>query len=360
MEKSDKYTTNGQVLAMDIGSYNTKLVVGSFNKGRVHINNVISTSTPFGAYEDGTIKNIDKLTASIEEMLLRENIRTKQAICTLESTSIITREITLPSVKASEMKGMLEFEIQQYLPFALDQYIIQYKILEESQDDEGKKNNMLVAALPKGIADGYLTLLDRLNLKPIALDIHSNTADKLFSGSCQINYGDSLENNTIALIDLGHRQSNVSILSKGHYKFNRLVSVGGRNIDQNIAGFLGISVEDAVIRKMAIKDITEMQKDDFSSKTKILGIMRSSIDLWLEEYERIFKYYMTRTTGNQIDHIYLYGGSSNIGGIEKYLEETFNIPTTKMEQISRINSEDIKFDADFASYINAIGAIIRR
>jgi len=360
LRKINKYTKNGQVLTMDIGSYNIKLVVGSYNKTSVHIDHMVCIATPLGVYEDGAIRNIEKLKSSIEEILLKGHIKTKQTICTLESTSIITREITLPSVKANEMIEMLEFEIQQYLPFDLNQYMIQYKILEEYQDDEGKKNNILVAAMPKGIADGYLNLLDSLNLKPIALDIHSNTADKLFSGSCQINNDPPLENSTIALIDLGHRQSNVSILSKGNYKFNRLVSIGGRNIDQNIANFLSLSIEDAILRKVAIKNIIEAANDDFSSKSKIISIMKSCIDNWIEEYERVFKYYMTRTTGNQIDHIYLYGGSSNIGGIEKYFEEAFNIPTSKIEKITRVNTEAIQSDGDLASYVNAIGAIIRR
>ena len=353
------YTKSGQVLAMDIGTYNTKLVVGSLDKDGITIDHTVTISTPPEAYEDGSFKNMDKLKDAIEGMLLKGHIKTKPTICTLESTSIITREITLPAVKANELKEMLEFEIQQYLPVELDQYIIQYKILEEYQDGEGKKNNILVAALPKGIADGYLLLLDNLHLKPYALDIHSNTADKLFSGSCKVNNGDSLEAKTIAVIDLGHKQSNVSIISKGQFKFNRLLTMGGRDIDLNISNYLDLSIEEAEMRKRAVKNIMNVD-EDLTSETRIISLMKSSIDHWIEECERIFKYYMTRTTGNDIDGIYLYGGSSNIRGLDKYLEEAFNIPTCRIDQVSKINSDKIRDIEDFSSYINAIGAIIRR
>lgn len=371
------------MLSIDIGSHSIKMVVGKYEKNTVTINKVVTIETPIDTFYDGEIIDMLPLKEAIAGALHNHRIKATKTVCTLESTSIITREIDMPAVKYEQMKGMLEFEIEQYLPIEIDQYIIQYKLLETFKDGELEKTKVLVTALPKKIAGDYLHLIESLGLKPIALDIHSNGVDKVFAGSVKINGVNDFSNKTIAIIDLGHTQINIIMIEKGIFKFNRLLKVGGKDIDANICNFLDLSLQEAGLRKKEIKDINEgdhhftaagsegvgeeiangyleKETEDFSSTSRLMNIVKTSIDNWVGEIEKVFKYYTTRNTGNVIDEIYIYGGSGELGGMPSYLEGTFNIPTYKINAISNLNRENNGTNINIASYVNNIGALIRR
>ncbi|QEK12131.1 type IV pilus assembly protein PilM [Crassaminicella thermophila] len=351
------------VLSVDIGTYNIKMVVGKYINNNVIIDNVFSLPTPPNVVQDGQITNIDKLKDIIYDALKNRKIKTKKVIFTLESTSIITRELLLPYVKEKDLEQMLEYEIQQQFPTTLEEYVIQYKKLEEVDEIDSKKIRILVATLPKIIAQNYLELVKKLNLKPIALDSHSNAISKLFHKNVKINDEQVSknenaieinidknaldENKTIAIVDLGYENININIIDDGILKFSRLLTVGGKEIDIHIANTFNISLKDAEKKKRE----NVMLYDN---------IIRSCVNDWIEEMQRIFKYYTSRKPGNKIDKIYLLGGQANLTDIDQYFKENFYIPIQKIERMSNINLEHLKLDFDIKVYLNAIGAIIRR
>lgn len=382
MSKSIFKMKEKEMLSMDIGSHSIKMLVGKYEKNSVTINKAVTIETPNDTLYNEEIIDMRLLKEVIAGALHNHKIKAINTVCTLESTSIITREIDLPAVKPEQIKSMLEFEIEQYLPIQMDQYIVQYKLLETFKDKDIQKTKVLVTALPKKIAGDYLHLIESLGLKPIALDIHSNGIDKVFNGTIKINDVHDFSNKTIAVIDLGHTQVNITIIEKGIFKFNRLLKMGGRDIDVNICNFLDLTLEEAELKKKGVKDINEghqnfaaassdgieevaydllkKEMEDVSSDSRLLNIIKTSIDNWIGEIEKVFKYYTSRNTGNVIDEIYIYGGSGELGGIIQYLEGAFNIPTLKINGIGNLNNENNGTVNNIASYVNNIGALIRR
>jgi type IV pilus assembly protein PilM len=344
---------------LDIGAHSIKAVVGKLDKDKLVLDNAFIIPMPEDLYKDGQFYDGQKVKDILEETLHMNKVRTRAAICTLESSTIITREVVLPSAKPHELKEMVGYEIQQFLPIELDQYIIQYKQLDEFMEGDTKHVNLLVAALPRGIAESYLNLLETLHLKPIALDVHSNAITKLIHPQSEVNHGDTVAGKTSAIVDLGHNQINVSIFDNGNFKFNRLLNIGGKDIDHNLANFLDFSLEEARIKKVECSDISK-SFGEYNDESRFLNIIKSSVDTWIDEIERIFKYHMTRNTGNRLDVIYLYGGSANLNGIAGYMEEAFNIPVKKIKTISSVNTDNIKGNIDLGLYANALGAMVRR
>lgn len=357
--KKNLRSLNEELLSLDIGSHSIKWVTGKLDKNMIQLDKACTLPVSAGLYGDGQIHDMQKLRDVLEETLHRNTIRIKSAVCTLESSTIITRELVLPLVKPQELKEIIDYEIQQYLPIELDQYIIQYKLLEEFKKEDVKYGNLLVAALPKSIVENHLALLKSLNLKPLALDIHSNAVSKLLNFCTQINKGENVLGKTAAVIDIGYEQINVNILDNGHFKFNRLLHLGVKDIDTHLITFLDVSQDQAKAIKLEAADITETEMD-YSDASGMVNIIRSSTNNWIDEIQRVFKYHTTRSTGNKIDVIYLYGESTYQRGLEKYMEEAFNIPTHRIQSIGSVNTANIKESIDLTNYINALGAMIRR
>ena len=87
---------NTKVLSLDIGSKNTRIVVGSQSKKSVNIEKAFTIPTPTGCYSDGNILDISKFQSKIFDALKEENVKCKNMIITTKSTTVITRDIDIP------------------------------------------------------------------------------------------------------------------------------------------------------------------------------------------------------------------------------------------------------------------------
>ena len=169
-----------KVVAFDLGSSTIKIVEGTYYKNELTIDKYIKIPSPKDAVIDGEIKKEDELAIRISEVLKSNNIKAKHGICTTNSTLIINREILIPKVEEEEMDTVVRYEIQQYLPINLDDYVIQVTILNEEKDMNGsEKLNVRVIAFPDKIAKGYYNLLKKLELEPYTLDVNYNAVNKL-------------------------------------------------------------------------------------------------------------------------------------------------------------------------------------
>lgn len=347
------------ILSIDIGSYTTKILVGREQGTEILIEDTIIFPTPKDAFYDGRITNDGKLIESIKSHMEKHKVKAKKAICTISSTAIITRELILPLIKEEELSSMIGFEIQQYLPIMLNEYVIEYKIMEEIIEDGVKKARILVAALPKLIAEGYLNLLKELKLKPLALDMHANAIGKLFESPIKINNENYNLEKTVVVIDLGYNQINLNIISKGIAQFSRIIAQGGKDIDINIANAFNLSFDEAESKKMS--DGSLLDNHEFTPTAAILNeIIQGVVDHWLQEIRRLFQYYTTRGSGNKIDEIYLYGGSSELKGIKEYLSGALGLPTFLIEDMSNLKASKNVRAVKMNNFFNAAGAIIRK
>ncbi len=348
---------NKNIISIDIGTSTIKLVVGNYKSNKINILHMDSLTTPLNSINDGQIIDLDKIKNLLKKSI--DSIKTKKLVFTLDSTAIITRELVLPYAKNEELEKMLSFEIGQYFPIDLDEYIIQSKKLGDFEEDGVKKSRILVAALPKLIVKTYLELANLLGLKPIALDVHFNGIAKLFENNFNINEDPKNEDQTIAIIDLGYENINVNIIDKNILRFNRLLTVGGREIDLNIANKFNFSLEEA--EKVKLEQGRFQDEDATPLYLAIEDVIQESIDNWLEEIQRLFKFYTSRSPGNRIDKIYLYGGHSNLKNINRNFELFFDIPTEAIRDISYIDIKNNQMkDISITTFINTISSLIRK
>ncbi len=350
---------NKNVVSIDIGTSTVKLVIGKFKGKEVQILDIISFKTPSNSIHDGQILSLNEIKEKIKEVITNQNLKFKKVIFTLDSTSIIARELVLPSAKDEELKKVLSFELDQYFPTDLKEYIVQYKRLDDFSEDEVLKSRISAVALPRVIIKTYLELAKDLGLEPIALDINSNGIAKLFEANYNINKKSKDMNQTIAAVDLGNDTINISIIQNNILRFNRLLTVGGKEINSKIANNLGFSLEEA--EKAKIEQSTFKEENIPKSYLIVQEVIDRFIDNWLEEVQRIFRFYISRSPENKIDKIYLFGGHASLKDITKYFESYFEIPTEVIESMDCINIEKSNVKKDLiAQSLNSIGAIIRK
>ncbi|MFT5875346.1 MAG: type IV pilus assembly protein PilM [Clostridium sp.] len=357
---------NSKVLSLDIGSKNTKIVLGTQSKKKVIIEKAITVITPVGCYNDGNIIDITKFKNEILDVLKTENIKCKNIIITTKSTLVITRDIDIPVAKKGDMDSIIKFQMERYLPIMFDDYIMQYKILKEFEEENVKQAKITVVVYPKTMAEGYYNLIKELKGNAVALDISSNSINKLFIENIKVNDENYSLEDTVAVIDLGYDFINVNIISDGNVQFTRIINYGGSYVDIDISKQLSISEEAAEKQKLEHCNLESESSSD-TQNSMVNDIAKAQVRNWIQEIERMLNYYKSKEHGNKVDKVYIYGGSSNVRGIETFMKDALNLPVNKIQSLSNVNCSKInaskvdssKIDEELSIYLNAIGAIIR-
>lgn len=333
------------VVSFDFGSDSIKVVEGRYLKQQLKVTKAFTIAHDH-LIEDGTIANPNRLIELLRSQLHGHGIKAKYAICTINSTQIINRELLIPHVEEEEMETVVRYEIQQFLPINMADYLIQYVVLDEIIVNNEKRLKLNVVTFPEKVASSYYDLLTQLELKPFALDVAYNSISKL------ANYSHLLrevtdEEGTVAFVDMGAQSIDLNIFSKGNVQFTRLIKSGGYVIEERLNQ----------IPDMSIKSTASLEHVDLNGEDMLAQVVRLSLEEMIYELERILQFYRNKSVGNKIDYIYLLGGYSNIPGLDEYMSGKVGIKTTKLRHLKGVELE--VSSKSISIYANAIGAIIR-
>ena len=355
LKKANKISASQKkrkVVAFDMGSSMIKIVEGMYYKDELTIDKYITLKTPKDAIIDGEIKKSEELFLKLEQVMKENGIKAKYAICTNNSTLIINREILIPKVEEEEMDTVVRYEIQQYLPINLEDYILQVTILDEEETNLSKKINVRVIAYPDKIARGYYNLITKLNLKPYALDVNYNAINKFINCIDRNNEYEYNPKDSVAFIDMGASFIDVNIYKNENLDFTRIIKAGGNDIDEMLVERNLVSPDEVENFKVRNIDLEE-------SFEPVNIYVRETIDDWIEKIEKIIQFYKNKNMGDEVSSIVIFGGSSKLKGIDEYMTTKLGIKTKRKNGISKIafkSSDDGKSIDDF---INVIGSVIR-
>lgn len=345
--------SNKRVLSLDIGAYEIKGVEGRYTNKELKIYNYFAVSTPRGAYTNGQILDKELIFYCLNEELKDKKIKAEYVYLSINSPFIIIREIIIPKVESDEIEPLLNYQLIDFMPMDLENYVVQFKLIGSIYEDEIEKLNILTIAIPKDMIKSHYNLIKDLGLKPLVLDYQPNAIAKLINYADTINSRYPIRKITFAAIDIGYDNTKVSIIDDGVLQVSRVIGIGGKYIDQSILNFYKYTYEELQEIKEQIEDISHIdeRKEEIS---RVASIVKDSFGTLNEKIEIIFRYYITREVGNRIHTILLYGGGANIAGLSNLFSNYFGIPSIKLESI-----DGVTFQGDIARYINPIGTILR-
>ena len=316
------------MLGIDIGNFNIKVVQTESNGGKMEIVNYAITRTPEGTVNDGKILDSDGIAAVIKELLLRNFTKAKQVVGIVSSSALVTREVLIPKMSESDLEKYISVDSQQYFPMDLDEYVLDFKVLGEIIKKDGNELSVLLAAIPEIIVNDYIKIFDRLKLELVAIDIIPNVHSKY----SQYYISQKQEGaSTVAVIDLGADSTIVSIVSDGALQFSKMIPSGCDEITQNIASSFNLDLHEAEEYKLKNAEIILESYNSEGLTGSISEVIKPTIDNIISHVNKFFEFYYSRGGTNKINSIYLAGGGALLKGLDKYYQAAFNVPTRKVD-----------------------------
>jgi type IV pilus assembly protein PilM len=324
------------LVGLDIGSSSVKVVELDQKRGGYGLVNLgLETFEP-DTVVDGAIMNAPHVQKQIDKIFAENNIKTRNVASSVSGHSVIVKRITVAAATEEEVASAIEYEAQQHIPFDIADVAKSYQILGPAPTGNGF--DVMLVAVKREKIQNYTTVLTVAEKTPVVVDIDAFAVQNAF----EVNY-EPPSDLMAALLNIGASIMNINIVRGGVPLFTRDVSVGGNQFTDTLQKELDLSFEDAEKLKQG-QEVPNVPPD---AKTAHL---RSVSEILLLEVQKTFDFFRQTTSTENIQHIYVAGGTAKIEGLTDLLKEEFNVPVEVMNPFQRIDIGS-KFDLD---YINDI------
>lgn len=213
--------------------------------------------------------------------------------------------IEFPSMSKDELSQAINLQAQQHIPIPVSEVVIDWKAIEERLvRDTTAKTQVILVAVPKEIVNKYVRIAQLASLNLMALEVETFSLARAL-----VRKEDKGAN---LLIDMGARNTNVSIVEDGSVRASHNFDLSGRDLTRAVSRSLGLNWGRA--EKLKIEKGLEDEA--------VANILIPMLDRISSEIEKVGGLYKRRY-GKEIARFFLAGGGSQFPGIEKYFTGRF-------------------------------------
>jgi len=360
-------------VAIDAASANLRLVQGFYNRksGIVQIEKASIVPLEPETISDGVIADQFGVVMALKNTLAKLDISTRRAYFSIEGSYLHTRDLELPVVRPEQLNDMVHYEILGQSNTNKDM-IVEYIIYDTFVDEETKQSKYKIraTAIPKETASDIRDLMKTCALTPLALDVNPNALRKLFRKGT-INGHVNIEGNTVLLIELSSRTTNVTVLDKGFPVLSRRLQFGHSNIRQvaetvkklqsNTADKSSILtrrlqvVKGESVKALELSDI-DVWNDTVKEEPSLNIAVSTYFKSLTEAISRTAQFSISKYNLDSISTCFLYGSGAAYKKIDKELARQLG---TQVEVLTSLSTVVAPKDFVLAEYVNACGALIR-
>src|SRR5581483_4322715 len=192
------------------------------------------------------------LVETLKKIFKDNKINSRNVITSVSGDSVIVRHVKLPAMSPEELKGVIQYEAEQYIP-NVDQFALDFPILGETTEDNQKKMEVLLVGAKHELLEKHLKILDEAGMKSIVIDVDSLA----LSNAYEVNYSKEVDEGVV-LLNIGSKITTISILDGTNLRNTRDIPVAGNNFTRDIQREFNLSYAQAEeLKKLQASIIVE-------------------------------------------------------------------------------------------------------
>jgi len=282
-----KSRKSDHIVAIDLGSRATKAVYLQRHSGGFNLAGLAILEAPGLGEKEASPELLAEHLKCVFDQL---GAKSKQIILAVGVQESLLRLTELPMLPVTEMRTMLKYGSKNYLKEELNGHVFDCHALPLRQmptgDPEKKtrpgsvKQPVVVGGMPE---QRLIDLVSAVKLAGLTLEAvvpgHIGPANAF-----ELTDTEAFHNEVIALVEVGFKNSCISILNSGELVLNRVVNVGGDKLTNGLAETLSISYEEAEGIKIGMPN--EVQSTLESLLLPLGRELRASADFFENQNEK--------------------------------------------------------------------------
>lgn len=323
---------SSRLIGLDIGSYWVKVLELDLTKADREIKALIKKELPSemrqGERDPAAVAEV------IKACLSEGGISAKDVVVMVSGPQVFIRRIVMPPMPQEELAEVIPFEATKHVSFSVEQLILDYVIVGEKEVDGVNNMDILLVATPKEVVERQKSIVSAAGLRPVAVTVAPMVLWKTFQlGSMEP------EEKVVAMLDIGHKRTTISLVNKGLLEFTRTINISGDEVTKSIMAVPLVKGEGEGNLRTLTYEEAEGIKHEYGfpspAETGTTGesiplnqisiLMGPVLEKLLDEIRTSFSFYVMEFQIPQVDKIIMSGGGALLKGLKEFLSSELGI-----------------------------------
>ena len=327
-------------LGVDIGSQGLKVVELSNEKSRAKLLTYGYSEQPPGFQAQGASLIDDPPAAArlLSQVCKKAGTTSTRAVAALPVSSLFSTIIAVPRrANEKEIKPLIDSQIAKLAPLPLAEMVTYSTFIDDikSANKKDKKDNdpkkkernyvrVLVTGGAKSLIQKYIEIFRLAKLELLSIDAEPFALIRSLVGK---------DKTPIAVVDIGDRRTNITIIEKGIPFLTRSIHLGGSAVTKRIMEQMAVPEDQALQIKADLGALAVGATAGGMPK-----VLESVMQPIVNEIRYAFQLYanMELTDMKKVEKVILTGGSSHLPHVPEYFSETLNLNVYRGDPWARV------------------------
>ena len=338
----------GNFFALDIGTDAVRVVqlssTGADSWALQHYGYVPLDERAAGS---GSAESLRRLGEVIMTAVGQSGIKDKNVAIGLPSNKTFTTVIDIASMPEAELKNTIKYQMDQYIPMAIDEAKVDWALLGQSLHDS-KQQEVLLASTANAYAEEQLEFIESLGFNVIAAE-----PDPLAMIRSLLPAGIK---DARLIIDVGEQSTDLAITFGDSPRLVRTIPMGLRSLIK--AAVQNLNVQEDQARQFILK--FGLAPDRLEGQ--VYRAIETTLDSFAAELVKSIKFFQTRYPNTPVGGILLSGFSAVVPQFGEYVTAKTGVPSSVANPWQRVKvaQEDQQRLAGIASEFAAVIGLAQR
>ena len=263
-----------------------------------------------------------KLSEVIMTAVGQSGIKTSNVAIGLPSSKSFTTIIDVPKVSDQELRATMKYQVDQYIPMAIDEAKVDWALLGESAKAQGQYE-VLLSSTAKNYAEERLELVESLGLNVIAEE-----PDPIAMVRSLMPQGSP---DARLILDIGENSTDLAVVYGDAPRLIRTIPTGIGSLVR--AAVQNLNVQDTQARQFILKFGLAPDRLDGQVLKAIDGVL----DNFTAEIVKSVKFFQTKYPNLNVGGIHLSGFGAVIPQIDAYVAAKTNIQAQTADPWQRVS-----------------------
>jgi len=252
----------------------------------------------------------------------QSGIKAKNVVIGLPSSKTFTTVIEVPVMPEAELKSTLKYQVDQYIPMAVNEAKVDWALLGISLHDP-KQQEVLLASTSNAYAEERLEFIEGLGFNVIGAE-----PDPLAMVRSLLPAGVP---DARLIIDVGEQSTDLAITFGGSPRLVRTIPMGVRSLIK--AAVQNLNVQEDQARQFILK--FGLAPDRLEGQ--VYRAIESTLESFAAELTKSIKFFQTRYPNTPVGGILLSGFSAIVPQFGNYVTAKTGIPSTVANPWQRVS-----------------------
>jgi type IV pilus assembly protein PilM len=340
-------------VALDVGGSSVVALELVGGTGKLKLKSCSEWPLTEGLVEDGEIVDADLVGRELKAFANQYKFRGRAVQLAVSNQKVIVRNIDMPEMTESELRGAIEFQAQDYIPIPIDEVVLDFQVVGRYVNPEGTaRQQVVLVAAQRAMISMFTAAARQAGLRVAGVDVSSLALVRSLLPATPF-LGDGPQGGVCrAIADISSSVSTLVVAVDNALKFTRVVNFSSDRFAKVLSEQRGVPMEDAhiLVQRVGLGGAEQAPDDVYSEEVvrdtqEKLGEVATELS---EEVRRSLHYFQGQEIGTPVTEVVLSGRGALVRNLDAHLRDTLNMPVTignplvhVAENESRLSNADL-------------------